>query len=213
MLVGYHVGKGAHGRPPLLASMALVGAFKDDMFTTVVAYIAFGCVMVAVAVYDVRTLTIPNRSVFLLVGLWVLWRLALGVEAAVGGFDFLLAVVEAAPLTNVSLSDGVVGAIVLGGGLLVLTAAWEAFTKKAAMGGGDIKLLAAMGLYLGLSGGLVALAVGCLLFVGISLVKQHPVPDVKIRPYQAILHHSAAFAPALATGAWVAMAFLVAVSL
>ena len=50
------------------------------MFTTVVAYIAFGCVMVAIAVSDVRTLQIANRSELLLVGLWALWRIALGAE-------------------------------------------------------------------------------------------------------------------------------------
>ena len=166
------------------------------MFTTVVAYIAFGCVMVAIAVSDVRTLQIANRSVLLLVGLWALWRIALGAEAAVGGFDFLLAVVEAAPLTNVSLAEGVLGAIILGGGLLVFTTIWEAFTKKAAMGGGDIKLLAAMGLFLGIAGGLA----------------KQKVP-LTGKPYEVILSHSAAFAPALATGAWISMAFLLAANL
>lgn len=176
------------------------------MFTTVVAYIAFGCVMVAIAVTDVRTLQIANRSVLLLVGLWALWRIALGAEASVGGFDFLLAVVEAAPLTNVSLADGVLGAIILGGGLLVFTTIWEAFTKKAAMGGGDIKLLAAMGLFLGIAGGLAALAVACIVFFFMNLFQKRPVlaasGSAALRPYEAILHHSAAFAPALAVGAW-----------
>ncbi|TJW10211.1 prepilin peptidase [Parvibacter caecicola] len=181
------------------------------MFATVVAYIAFGCVMVAIAVTDVRTLQIANRSVLLLVGLWALWRIALGAEAAVGGFDFLLAVVEAAPLTNVSLAEGVLGAIILGGGLLVFTTIWEAFTKKAAMGGGDIKLLAAMGLFLGIAGGLAALAVACIVFAIVGMAKQK-VP-LTGKPYEVILSHSAAFAPALATGAWVSMAFLLAANL
>ena len=181
------------------------------MFTTVVAYIAFGCVMVAIAVADVRTLQIANRSVLLLVGLWVLWRVALGVEAAVGGFDFLLAVVEAVPLTHVSLADGVLGAVILGGGLLVFTTIWEAFTKKSAMGGGDIKLLAAMGLFLGIAGGLAALAVACIVFAIVSMAKQ--IVPLTGKPYEAILSHSAAFAPSLATGAWVSMAFLVAANL
>lgn len=178
------------------------------MFTTVVAYLAFGCVMVAIAVRDTRTLTISNRSVLLLVGLWVLWRLALGVEAATSGFDFLIAVVEAAPLTNVSLSDGVLGAVVLGGGLLVFTVIWEALTKKSAMGGGDIKLLTTMGLFLGIAGGLVALAVACVVFVGLSFLRQRMSTVEKMRPYEAILSHSAAFAPSLAVGTWVVMLYL-----
>ena len=175
------------------------------MFTTIVAYLAFGCVLVAIAVRDVRTLTIDNRSVLLLMGLWLLWRIALGVEAVVNGFDFLVAVVEAAPLTGVSLSDGVLGAIVLGGGLLVFTTAWEAVTKKAAMGGGDIKLLAAMGLFLGLVGGMVALAVACVVFAIVGIAGQR-VPLMG-KPYEAILSHSAAFAPSLAVGAWVVLLF------
>lgn len=175
------------------------------MFTTIVAYLAFGCVLIAVAVRDVRTLTIDNRSVLLLIGLWALWRIALGVEASVNGFDFLVAAVEAAPLTGVSLSDGALGAIVLGGGLLVFTTLWEVVTKKSAMGGGDIKLLTAMGLFLGLVGGMIALAIACVVFAIVGMVKQRmPVTG---KPYEAILSHSAAFAPSLAIGAWMVLLF------
>ncbi len=165
--------------------------------------------MIGIAVRDARTLTIENRSVLLLVGLWALWRIALGAEAVVNGYDFLIAMVEAAPLTQVSLSDGILGAIVLGGGLLVFTVLWEAATKKAAMGGGDIKLLAAMGLFLGIAGGLVALAIACVVFAIANMIKNHASAAIAGKPYEAILSHSAAFAPALAVGAWCALALLV----
>lgn len=50
---------------------------------------------------------------------------------------------------GVEPKDGLIGAIVCGGGVLLVTCIIELLIKKEAMGGGDIKLFAMIGLFLG----------------------------------------------------------------
>lgn len=46
---------------------------------------------------------------------------------------------------GISFASGILGAVVLGGGLLVLTTVYELVRRKEAFGGGDIKLMAVLG--------------------------------------------------------------------
>ena len=55
--------------------------------------------------------------------------------------------------------------MVLGGGLLVLTTVYELVRRKEAFGGGDIKLMAVLGLFLGLERGVICLLTACVLSV------------------------------------------------
>lgn len=62
--------------------------------------------------------------------------------------------------------------VVLGGGLLVLTTLYELIRRKEAFGGGDIKLMAVLGLFLGLERGVVCLLTACLLSVAYVLGRE-----------------------------------------
>lgn len=53
------------------------------------------------------------------------------------------------------LKDGIIGAIICGGGMWILIYIIELIVKKEVMGGGDIKLFAMIGLFLGTTGGLL----------------------------------------------------------
>lgn len=55
---------------------------------------------------------------------------------------------------GVPLKDSIVGAIVSGGGMLLIIYIIEFIVKKEVMGGGDIKFFAMVGFFLGLRGGL-----------------------------------------------------------
>lgn len=160
------------------------------MEATVVAYGVFLALLGAAAWIDVRTLRIPNALVVGLVGVWALWRaalvlagaLALGGEGAAGGegpsgVAGLAAAVVAEPVAlcggfppAASAADGLVGALVLGGGLLTVTLGYEALSGRRAMGGGDVKLMAAAGLFLGVEGGLVCLLTACVASLAMALV-------------------------------------------
>ena len=54
------------------------------------------------------------------------------------------------------------GALLLGGGLLILSLVFDKITGKEGLGGGDIKLFFVTGLYLGALRGLLCLIVSCL---------------------------------------------------
>lgn len=140
------------------------------MVFTALIYLAFAALLVTAAVIDLRTLRIPNQLVGGLAGLWLAWRLGLGVGGALVGTDFVTACIAPAPFRGVSLADGIVGAVALGGGLLLVTAVYEALSKKRAMGGGDIKLLAVVGLFLGLERGVLCLLAACVVFLLSALV-------------------------------------------
>jgi leader peptidase (prepilin peptidase)/N-methyltransferase len=97
------------------------------------------------------------------------------------------------------LLDSVLGVLVGGGILYAVAVGYHAFTRREGMGGGDIKLLAMIGAFLGWRGVLVTLIVGSFTgaIVGTSLImtrradRRIPIP----------------FGPFLAFGAVCALAF------
>ena len=97
-------------------------------YVSVVTLVAYGlliAVLVAVAVKDWHTRRIPNGMVGLLGLLWVVWRCVLGFAGKHMGLGFWSTLLLPAPevlgriglpIYGVSLSGGVLGALVLGGG-------------------------------------------------------------------------------------------------
>lgn len=207
---------------------------------TVCVYAVFVGLLVAAAVIDLRTLRIPDIVVGVLFLVWVVWRVAvhfLGAPTAENPIFMLSVALLPVPLTEfvpepvdlagpvvLSFAEGIMAAIMLGGGLLVITAVYEKFTHKRAMGGGDIKLLAAVGLYLGIEGGIFCLLVSCAVSLVLALVLprlgwQRPqtveeltasndvdgdgIPD----PATPVLLKDVPFGPAIAVGAFVTVIF------
>jgi len=207
---------------------------------TVCVYAVFIGLLIAAAVIDLRTLRIPDFIVGALFLVWAAWRVAvhfLGVPTADNPIFLLSVTLSPVPLTEfvpepveavgppvLSFAEGIMAAIMLGGGLLVITAVYEKFTHKRAMGGGDIKLLAAVGLYLGIEGGIFCLLVSCAVSLVLALVLprlgwQRPktveeltafddvdgdgIPD----PATPVLLKDVPFGPAIALGAFVTVIF------
>ena len=67
-----------------------------------------------------------------------------------------------APQLGVGFRDALLGALVIGGGLWGLSAGYEWLRGQIGLGMGDVKLMAMLGSFLGLQGGLGALLVGSL---------------------------------------------------
>lgn len=182
------------------------------MGLSIAVYAAFLCVLAAAAVVDLRTLRIPNIFTLVLFCMWAAWRVAVHFTAA---------------QASVIFSDGIIAAVVMGGGLLVFTTVYEMITKKRAMGGGDIKILAVVGLYLGVPAGLFCLLVACVVSLILSLVLprvgwEPPRDEALIAasndvdgdgipdPAAPVLLKSVPFGPAIAVGAGVAVVLLLA---
>ena len=75
--------------------------------------------------------------------------------------------------------------LVYGGGILVLSLLMDKVLKKESLGGGDIKLLAVIGLYLGFVCALFALIAACLIgLVCVLLLRRKDAPpQIPFGPY------------------------------
>lgn len=85
---------------------------------------------------------------------------------------------------------GLLGALCIGGGVLCVSLIADKALGRESMGGGDIKLLALLGLYLGPDGGLLLLIIACLAGLGSALL------------LKAGRGREFPFGPAIALAAW-----------
>lgn len=134
---------------------------------------------------DLRERRIPNKLVAAMAVLWLAVRVLLAAMAAAccaAGFGSgaqmwyaasaaSVATIRVSPF-GLTLGDGLVGALVLGGGSLAVSIAFERLAQRPSMGGGDIKLLAVVGLFLGWERGLWCLFAACLVVLVMQAVSR-----------------------------------------
>lgn len=120
------------------------------------------CILLGVLLFvsytDLRNRVIPNEALLVSAGSWFVVLAASALQLPL--LQWLLLCLEC-----------LVGALFLGGFSLVTALALEYFSGKSALGGGDVKLLFVMGLYLGLSLGLLVLFAACLLLLLFALLR------------------------------------------
>ena len=134
---------------------------------------------------DLRERRIPNKLVAAMAVLWLAVRVLLAAMAAAcsaGAFGSGAQIGDAALVASatmmrmipfgLTLGDGLVGALVLGGGSLAASIAFERLVKRPSMGGGDVKLLAVVGLFLGWERGLWCLFAACLVILVMQVVSR-----------------------------------------
>ena len=115
-----------------------------EVLLNVCVYLLFFTLLgIAVAV-DIKKREIPNWVIFSTVLLWVLWQCAL---LAIGASPDLLRAISALAVFIT---------------LLVFTFTAEKIFKRYLFGGGDIKLVAASTLFLGVNGMLIAVFFACM---------------------------------------------------
>lgn len=134
------------------------------------ACLLFG-ILLALGLIDLDTMELPDVLVAAGAVLWLVFALA--------GPDRLTV-----------LKTGVLGAVALGGSLLVLSLIMDRLLGRESLGGGDIKLLAMLGLYTGPAAALLLIILACLfgLFLAFFLSRG------KGREFP--------FGPAIALAAW-----------
>jgi len=111
----------------LTAALAVACAWKFGLTPQAFLLFALMSALVAVAFIDWEHMIIPDG-------------ISLG---------FLVVGLVAAPFCGPGIWPAVLGAVVGGGTLLIVAVAWEKLRGIEAMGGGDIKLMAAVGAFLG----------------------------------------------------------------
>ena len=119
---------------------------------------AFAAILVVIADIDQAARRIPNVLVLAAFLMRVLYIVVLWFNNAGEALALLV--------------ESLAGALVIGGGLLVFTMVVDYLRGSENMGGGDIKLLAVVGFYFGLSAGLVVTAAACALGACATLLLQ-----------------------------------------
>lgn len=160
---------------------------------------------------DLRERRIPNKLVAAMAVLWLAVRVLLAAMAAAccaAGFGSGAQIGDAALVASatmmrmipfgLTLGDGLVGALVLGGGSLAVSIAFERLAQRPSMGGGDVKLLAVVGLFLGWERGLWCLFAACLVVLAIQIASRFREGG------KGIASRTFPFAPAILVGVVIA---------
>lgn len=160
---------------------------------------------------DLRERRIPNKLVAAMAVLWLAVRVLLAAMAAAccaAGFGSGAQIGDAALVVSatmmrmipfgLTLGDGLVGALVLGGGSLAVSIAFERLAQRPSMGGGDIKLLAVVGLFLGWERGLWCLFAACLIVLVMQMASRFREGG------KGIASQTFPFAPAILVGVVIA---------
>lgn len=158
-----------------MAAMAVLCLLRFDLSVVFLRNLVFGCCLFCLALVDLENMTIPNGC--LLAALFA-WAAAL---------PFL-----GQPLNWVF--GRIAAGAVFGGGLLLFSLAADRVLGRESMGGGDIKLFAVVGLYLGFVGTLFCLVLACVLglvFAAVTKSRGKPFP----------------FGPSIAAAAWVMLLY------
>lgn len=160
---------------------------------------------------DLRERRIPNKLVAAMAVLWLAVCVLLAAMAAAccaAGFGSGAQIGDAALVASatmmrmipfgLTLGDGLVGALVLGGGSLAVSIAFERLAQRPSMGGGDIKLLAVVGLFLGWERGLWCLFAACLVVLVMQMASRFREGG------KGIASQTFPFAPAILVGVAIA---------
>jgi len=115
-----------------------------------IAYMAAGVVLLIIALWDLDSMIIPDRCIIALIAIYIGLSISLG-----GGLSAI------ATRLLLGLGSGLLASIPI----LILVLIMDRLLKKESMGGGDIKLLFALGLYLEPATVLLLIAVSS--FIGI----------------------------------------------
>lgn len=154
-----------------VSSVAMFGVTVHALALCVLA-----CILLGLSLVDLDTYTIPNGFIIAGIVVWAASFAFYGVDAAgIGPGAFMLAI-TGSPATAVAV-DGLAGAVAVAGGMLVLSLVFDKVVGRQSLGGGDVKLLFMVGLYLGLAGSVLNLIVSCLVGIVFSAVTQRMRAD------------------------------------
>ena len=152
------------------ALVAVSVVVRWDVSWQAAEYLVLGCILFFLSLVDLETMELP------------------GLPMAVAAVSWLL-FLPAHPQPWERLAGGLAGGLALGGGMLAVALMADCVLGRESMGGGDIKLLALLGLYFGPAQGLLLLILSCV--VGLALAFAMGAKD---RPFP--------FGPAIALAAW-----------
>ena len=143
-----HCGERISARYPLtelfFAAVTVLCLLRFDLTVLGLRNWVFLCCLFCLSLADLEAYIIPDGCLLISAGAWLAALPFLGLS----GREVLTHLLSAAGF---------------GGGVLLISLAMDALLRRESMGGGDIKLFAVMGLYLGPAASLFALLLSCVL--------------------------------------------------
>ncbi len=124
----------------------------------------FLCCLFCLSLVDLECYIIPDGCLLLSAGVW-------------------LAALPLAGLSGREIVLHLLAAVGFGGGTLLVSLAMDALLGRESLGGGDIKLFAVMGLYLGPAASLFALVLACVLGLLFQGLRKTLGTDNKLIPF------------------------------
>ena len=135
----------------VFALLSLLCLLRFDLSWVCLRNWIFLCCLFCLTLTDLDSMVIPDGCLLVAAGAWLV---------------FLPLARQGWP----AVRSGLLAAAVFGGGLLGLSLVMDRILGRDSLGGGDIKLFAVTGLYLGLAGTLFATLLACVLGLSLSRV-------------------------------------------
>jgi len=135
----------------LFALITLLCLLRFDLTVLCLRNWIFFCCLFCLSLTDLDDQIIPNGCLIIAVAVW-----AAALPLLRPGWPEIL--------------NCLIAAVVFGGGMLLLSLLMDRILKRDSLGGGDIKLFAVIGLYLGLAGTLLAVLLSCVLGLLFALI-------------------------------------------
>lgn len=163
------------------------------------AFWILGCVLLGLSLVDLETYQIPNG--FILAGLltWIVTFAFFGVDAGSYTVGRIIRPLVGSDWLAV-LVDGLIGAFAVAGVLLLIALLFDRVVGRRSLGGGDVKLVFMVGLYLGLAASVLNVIVSCFIGIAFALFTQKERADnenPKAFP----------FGPSVAVATWLTLLF------
>ena len=140
-----------------MAALAVICLNRFGLCIKTLQILLLSVILLTISVVDLIKYEIPDELVVAGIILWVL----------------------TAPFANstTTIVDGLIGAFMIGGGMLLVSLIFDRILKKDSLGGGDIKLFFMTGLFLGWKLGLFNLVISCLIgLVFVFVLKKNKIP-------------------------------------
>jgi leader peptidase (prepilin peptidase)/N-methyltransferase len=146
----------------LTAAAFICAAVQHGLTLETVKYCVFAAIVIALIFSDLDTRILPNELT--IGGIFIGLAFSFFVAAPDSTFAILASLAGLTLSTRVSsLGESLLGAIIPGFGLWLVGWLFEKLRHKEGLGFGDVKMIAAIGAFLGIRGALLTLVVGSLL--------------------------------------------------
>lgn len=157
--------------------LSVICLLQYDLTLVCLRNYVFGCCLFLLSLVDLETMEIPDGCHLVMAGAWIVTAPFLGM----GWKEVLL--------------QHVLAAVIFGGGILAVSLIMDKVLKRESMGGGDIKLIAVLGLYLGLLSSLFMLILSCVLGLAFGAISKRKSEERQFP-----------FGPSLAAAGWILLA-------